>query len=200
MIIGVGFRARSGKDVIGQYLVDHHGFRRSYFAKSLKAACAAIFHLDDSYWYGEQKEVVHPYWKTTPRDIMQRVGTEAMRQGFDQDIWVKSLEWEILQNPETNFVICDVRFINEAACIKRLGGILWKVERPSVIPAPPSWWTHPIKRLLGTWEHQSERDIKHFQGWDAVILNDGTLDDLYQKIEQQIETIKRKDAWSTRIP
>jgi len=200
MILGIGHRRRSGKDVIGEYLVKNHGFRRTYFAKSLKAACAEIFHLDDSYWYGEQKEYIHPYWKTTPRDIMQRVGTEAMRRGFDQDIWVKSLEWGILQEPGTNWVVCDCRFKNEISCIKRLRGFVWRVDRPSIMPAPPPWYRHPIQRILGTWEHQSERDLKDFQGWDSILVNDGSLDDLYRKVEEQLASAQRKEAHATRVP
>jgi hypothetical protein len=190
MLVGIGFQKRCGKDSIGQYLVDHHGFKKTAFAKSLKSACAEIFHLGDEYWNGDLKEIVHPFWGTTPRDILQRVGTEAMRRGFDQDIWVKSLEWEIQQEPETRWVTCDVRFKNEIACIKRLGGVVWNVVRPDVEPKPPAWCRHPIQRILGTWEHQSERDLKDFHGWDAVILNDGTLEDLYRKVEQNLELVR----------
>ena len=43
MIIGLGYKARVGKDTVGDYLVKNHGFVRLGFADALKNGCAAMF-------------------------------------------------------------------------------------------------------------------------------------------------------------
>ena len=52
MIIGLGFKARSGKDCVADYLVGKYGFQKLSFADSLKGACKEIFHLSDEQLYG----------------------------------------------------------------------------------------------------------------------------------------------------
>lgn len=168
-IIGLGYKARCGKDTVAEYLVQHHNFMRRAFADSLKGACREIFSLDNRYWYGEFKEQHHDFWGTTPRDILQRVGTEAMRYGFDQDIWIKSLEYHIKSNPgNERWVIPDVRFPNEADAIRRWGGSVWRIDR------------HGIENATGTPNHVSETSMDNYQDWTGVISNHGTVEDLYR--------------------
>lgn len=168
-IIGLGYQARSGKDSVGEYLVQFHNFKQTAFAESLKEACRAIFHLDDRHLYGELKEVVHPFWETTPRDILQRVGTEALRQGFDPEVWVKSCQLRVKRNPTASWVITDVRFPNEADAIKSWGGQVFRIDRPVI----------PEDEDIATKLHASETSMINYDRWDGVISNVGTLNDLY---------------------
>ena len=48
----------------------------------------------------------------TNREIMQKVGTDAMRKGFCFDVWVKVTENILLKYPNQNFIIPDIRFDN----------------------------------------------------------------------------------------
>lgn len=168
-IIGLGYQARSGKDSVGDYLVQFHGFKKTAFAESLKEACRVIFHLDDRHLYGKLKEVIHPFWQTTPRDILQRVGTEALRQGFDPDVWVKSAQLRVERDSRANWVIVDVRFSNEADAIKSWGGKVFRIDRPVI----------PEEENIATKTHASETSMIDYDRWDGVISNAGTLTDLY---------------------
>jgi hypothetical protein len=167
MLIGLGHLARVGKDAVGDYLVSYHGFKKTAFAESLKEACRVIFHLDDRHLHGELKEVMHPFWETTPRDILQRVGTEALRRGFDEDVWVKSAHLRIQRAPTTNWVLTDVRFPNESEAIKSWGGQVFRIDRAE------------RPDLIATNQHASETSMDSYDGWDGVISNVGTLNELY---------------------
>ena len=79
MILGLGFRARVGKGEVAKRLVEKHGFVEGAFADKLKKACAEIFGLDHSQLYGDNKDKVDPFWRDTPRNILQKVGTECLR-------------------------------------------------------------------------------------------------------------------------
>jgi hypothetical protein len=178
MIIGLGYKARSGKDSVADYLVEHHGYCRRAFADSLKEACRAIFDLSDEQLYGSQKEEVDPFWKTTPRDILQRVGTEAMRVGYDPDIWVMSLKKHIQSSNKANWVITDVRFPNEAEAIKEMGGIVVRVDREN------------RDRISSGYKHPSEISMDKYERWDKALDNNQDLPQLYANVEILLQGIK----------
>jgi hypothetical protein len=175
MIIGLGYKARSGKDTIADYLVRVHNFKRIAFADSLKEACRQIFSFTDAQLYGDQKEVVDPYWEVTPRYVLQRVGTECMREGYDKDIWIKSVDNKIKGSGD-NWVITDMRFPNEAEAVKRWGGYLIKVDRPT------------SGATGGIVAHASEFAMDSFEHWDYVIQNNVNIHAaLYSKVEDMLE-------------
>ena len=54
-----------------------------------------------------------------------------MRNEFHDDIWIASLQ-KRLHGRSGNVVVSDVRFPNEAAAISDAGGVIIRVERPSL--------------------------------------------------------------------
>ena len=132
MIIGfVGFIG-SGKDTAADYLVNFHGFRRDSFASTLKDAVSNIFGWDRTLIEGrttesrEWRDQVDTWWaerlnmpNLTPRWILQQWGTEVIRNGFHNDIWIASLENK-MRKTHDNVVITDVRFPNEIKAIKKI--------------------------------------------------------------------------------
>jgi hypothetical protein len=131
VIIGLGYRARAGKDTVADHLVRGHGFTRVAFADNLKTAARAIFHLTDEQLYGDRKELIDPRWGLTPRDILQRLGTEGVRNVFGSHVWRKSLFLGL--EPGRDYVVTDVRFPDEVQEVKDAGG----VGRPGRPPRPP---------------------------------------------------------------
>jgi len=176
-LIGISGRKRSGKDSIGSYLERRHGFTVDYFAKPLKEAVRNIFHWTRAHTDGpmdkdepDLKEAVDEFWGLSPRVVMQRFGTEVGRQ-IDVNVWVKSLQLRVQQGLDTGkvqYVITDVRFPNEADLIHKMGGKVWRIERPSLGPGVD---LHPSETSLDAHE------------FDQVIINDGSLEDLYAKVE-----------------
>jgi hypothetical protein len=179
VIIGIGYRAGSGKDVVATHLVAHHGFRRRAFADALKEAARDIFHLDDDQLYGQVKEAEDVFWRRSPRFILQKLGTECLRRGYDADVWVQSLRRYMIKNPEQrDWVIPDVRFLNEARAIRDWGGCLWRVDRPGL-------------EARGIAGHASETELDGFAGWDKIIDNNGTLEQLAVRVEEAWKTSSR---------
>jgi len=173
-IVGITGRKFNGKDTLGKYFIDELGYKKLAFADSLKEGCRCIFGFTDEQLYGEKKEEIDEFWKATPRKVLQFVGTELFRNQLAEimphlghDIWVEVVRKKILDNPDTNFVITDVRFPNECEIIKKMGGIIIRVNRDSVNTTVDL--------------HQSEIEIEKLDV-DTVIQNDGSIDDLYVKL------------------
>ena len=204
MIIGVCGFIGSGKDTIADYLTNFHGYRRESFANSLKDAVAQVFGWDRTMLEGrtkqarEWREQVDPWWSErlkmpnlTPRWILQYWGTEVCRRAFHDDIWIASLENK-LRNSKDDVVISDCRFPNEIKSIKNAGGIVIRVVRG----AEPDWYNDAADmnagdkcmnymmgktrmQLLGI--HASETAWVGTK-FDAVMDNNGTIDDLYEQV------------------
>ena len=139
MIIGICGLIGSGKGTVADILVDTHGFEKISFADKLKDGVATIYGWDRNMLEGdtpesrEWRETPDEFWtketgkEITPRLVLQLFGTDCMRNGFDQGIWVSLVKNKLLQNMGKNYVIPDVRFYNELTMIKEVGGILIKV-------------------------------------------------------------------------
>ena len=120
--------------------------------------------------YPAKKEMIDDYWKVSPRYVLQKVGTECLRNNFDKDVWVKSLQNKILKC-SGRIVVPDVRFLNEAKMIKDLGGFLLRVDR------------NGARADAGIVGHASENELKNFNDWDFVINNDSGFDNLYNQMD-----------------
>jgi len=98
----------------------------------------------------------------TIRRILQWWGTEY-RRAQDPDYWTKAWGRKIEQLDPTriNILVDDVRFMNELDVIRAHGGLIIKIERPG---------------FAGANNHSSETSLDGFTAWDAVVVNDGTLD------------------------
>ena len=207
MIIGICGLIGAGKDTAADYLVNLHGFRRESFANSLKDAVAQVFGWDRTMLEGrtkqarEWREQRDEWWSqrlrmdVTPRWILQYWGTDVLRKGFHDDIWIASLENK-LRNSRDDIVISDCRFPNEIKSIKRAGGIVVRVVRGP----EPEWYIHAAnfnagpatvgwsigKEMLG--RHKVHASEYSWVGtdFDAVLDNNSTLDHLYQQTKSLV--------------
>lgn len=194
VLIGIGYRKRSGKDTIADYLVERHGFKKMSWADLLKAGVNAWHGWDERHAYGELKEVVDPYWGYTPRKAYQEIGTDLMRNQWRETFWVDCAMRQIKEwmDQGHSVVVPDTRFENEAKAVLLAAGQLWRVDRPSLpAPNPPPrnrlvrWFN---TRILGKkYDHDSEVGLYWWDEWTQIFTNDGTLDDLYAKVEEQIQ-------------
>lgn len=152
-------------------------------------------------------------WEMTYREFLQKLGTEAMRDGLHENTWVNALfadynatgynytgcenkviqgEWEY-----PNWIITDMRFPNEMQAIEEREGITIRIVRYpktvevsrgpqdiETIPFDPtnhkhmSLWKGDISRL-----HASETALDDAK-FDYEILNDGTIEDLVEKVKE----------------
>jgi hypothetical protein len=91
----------------------------------------------------------------TVRDFLQKLGTDALRMGLHDNVWVNALmaDYKLVdynddEQPQLpNWIITDTRFPNEAQAIKDKGGIIIRVERPGIVPIN----NHPSEIGLDDW-------------------------------------------------
>lgn len=178
-ILGILGKKRHGKDTISNHIISKYNFQSIAYAGPLKEMCRILFGFNDEQLYGNDKEIHDKYWKITPRDAFQYVGTDLIRKqmnglipGIKESFWVECTKISILkrlnENPSTNIVVTDVRFADEVDLIHELGGYIIKVERPSINSSD---------------EHISEKGIDDINNYDHKIINDSTLEELYKKVD-----------------
>jgi dephospho-CoA kinase len=168
-IIGIIGRKGTGKSECSKVLIDKYKFTKISFADKMKQIISDLWDIPIQHLYDpSMKETFDPRWGKTYREIMQLFGTEVCRN-IAWNTWVYHVEKQF--KTAENFIIDDVRFKNEAALIKKYGGILITVVRPL-----------PRSRDA---KHLSESEQDEIQP-DIVIMNDGTIEDLHRKIEKSL--------------
>ena len=117
-------------------------------------------------------------WEMTYREFLQKLGTEAMRNGLHTNVWVNALFADYI-SPKmsktniSNWIITDMRFPNEMESIVKREGITIRVHRDlnngnaHISPIP----------------HESETALDDAK-FDYEIINEGTLEDLVDKVRE----------------
>lgn len=130
----------------------------------------------------EDKNVFLPLWEKNIGECLQKIGTEAMREGFDYDVWVKALfetnGKECLERGNI-LVISDVRFFNEADYVLNQNGIIIRLE------GDPMGIRKNSKRDL---THLSETALDNYTKFTRIIKNDVPNKDAFrEKIKEIIK-------------
>ena len=196
MIIGICGLIGSGKGTVADILVEQ-GFKKISFADKLKDGVATVFGWDRSMLEGdtdnsrEWREKEDIFWtketgrKVTPRIVLQEFGTDCMRDGFDNGIWVSLLKKQMLENPG-NYIVPDVRFRNEQDMLREIGGEVWWVQRRDL----PEWWGLAILDNNTGSDTMSNYDIHSSEykwadtndKFDNIIYNNSTIDSLKRQV------------------
>ena len=174
MIIGLTGYARSGKDEVAKILVERFGYQRLAFADQIKDILMLVNPILES---GHRlNELVTEYgWevakaKTEVRRLLQTLGM-AVREVLDNEVWIVAVMQRM--DEDVDYVIPDVRFYNEAANIKLMGGEIWRINRPDVTAIN---------------DHISESEMDSYTV-DRVLENDGTLEDLELSVKTRMATL-----------
>jgi hypothetical protein len=210
MIIGVAGEKKHGKDTVANYLKTKYGYEQMAFADMLKNICSKAFNVSISDMYNEelkealfdqpiqlhymsQMSVVYNLLGnisvssrqmdaaeikfiekkefTSIRDMLQFMGTNILRDIFDPDFHYNSVAKHFKANEVKAGVVSDVRFANERLLLKQdFDAKLILVVRPSMVRNETS-------------SHASETSLGDPSEYDYVVINDGTIEDLYTKID-----------------
>lgn len=169
ILVLVSGKAGSGKDTVGEYLVEKFGFRRYAFADRLKEIAREVG------WNGEKDE--------KGRRLLQELGSVVRR--YDLDIWVNIVLDEIKKNNGKKVVITDCRYVNEYQKAKEFAeefGYLF-------VPLKITGREYDLPEELKT--HESESEIDQIPGIE--IENNATLASLYRQIDIVLAMALKKE-------
>lgn len=151
-LLGFAGPAGSGKDTCAQFFVQRGWKKDSFAAPMYKGLEAMGFGWPETQ---AEKEAIIEGIGVSWRHAAQTLGTEWGRNLIHPDLWTELARNRIkeetyLHVPSTRFVFADVRFENEAAMIREMGGIV----------------VHILGRRLGTGNdnHISEQTLL----WDKT--------------------------------
>lgn len=181
-LIGLNGRARSGKDTAANFLVKDYGYTKVAWADALRACAKAInpivgwdrlgpvrwAQLFDELGYEAAKD--DPQYGPEFRRVLLTLGTEAGRNVLGENVWVNALLDKL--DPDKRYVIADTRFANEAEAVSERGGAVIRIVRDGLPRID-----HPSETSLDLWE------------FDAVVINNGTLDDFYYELERSLSDL-----------
>ncbi|KPC89283.1 hypothetical protein ADL35_02250 [Streptomyces sp. NRRL WC-3753] len=179
LLVGLAGFARSGKDAAAQTLIEG-GWRRDAFADRLKtflyrqnplvttfpdAPPVRLANLVNAIGWDEAKERYPEV-----RRLLHATGTDAGRATLGENVWIDALFNDYEPEREA-LVVSDVRFPNEARAVQGRGGVVIWIDRPGVGPARDEHGRpYSSEVALANWK------------FDATLSNDGTLDDLRDRL------------------
>lgn len=183
-LIGISGKIGSGKDTAAEIIqhltnpmgLDMFPYEVKKFAGKLKIIASILTGIpvekfeDQEFkkqYLGEdwdyQIDKFNPIQKMTVRELLQKLGTNALRDELHTNVWVNALFADYNEN--SNWLVTDTRFPNEAKAIKDLGGVVLRIERSTC--------------QLGT--HPSETALDDYT-FDYVIHNNGSKEDLQEEL------------------
>jgi len=146
-VIGVGHKARHGKDSTANYIV-----------KETRGQARIFSFADDVYALARQLGM-----QGKDPVVLQALGTEVGRR-IEEDRWVKALYNNLLVKRPTIAVIPDCRFPNEVKLVKDLGGVTIKVSRFNGDGTP-------FVATDRNPNHPSEIALDNYTDWDYALSN-----------------------------
>lgn len=171
-------KARHGKDTVAQMIIEEYQKNNKKGLNLSLGSYIKMYAQKITDWDGNEE--------TKPREVLQQLGTEIIRKKIDnlffvnricEDIKVYSYFFDIL-------TVSDVRFISEIEIPEAMFENVIKIK--VVRPNAKTNLTEAQKR------HESEIDLDNYNNYDYIITNDGTLEELKEKVQKIIEVIENE--------
>ncbi|MDQ3273756.1 MAG: deoxynucleotide monophosphate kinase [Actinomycetota bacterium] len=128
-VIGIAGKARTGKNTMANFIEAQYGGYQYSMAAPIRRMLKAGLNVDmDDPWWAERKEKNIPAIGKSPRQLMQTLGTEWGRQLIEPSIWI-TLALDVLRKRGPGMIVPDIRFENEAAWVRKMGGTVIHLSR-----------------------------------------------------------------------
>ncbi len=169
-------KARQGKDTVGDFIA------RFYQNKK-------VIYLEYSHYIKEYAKKVSEWdgtEETKPRELLQHLGTNLIRNQIDELFFVRRMCEDI----QVYSYFYDVIIVT---------GVRFEIEITALQAKFPNVHTIHVERpnlrselTNGQQQHQTEIGLHHFEQYDYKIINDSTLEALKEKVEvivKEVETL-----------
>lgn len=164
-LIGFSGPAGCGKTTAATALSKLTGGKVLSFATPIKECLTNLFGFTSDQLYTLRgKEAIDHRYGVSPRQAMQRFGTEFVRTTVP-DLWCILLR-EKIKGAMSNIFVDDLRFEDEAALIRSLGGIV----------------VHIRGRKLMRSNHKSEEGLLCYPNEDLIIDSSGSKEEFLSEV------------------
>ena len=192
-LIGIGGKYQAGKDAVADYLVEKHGWVKLGMSDPLDEALTRqnpFIQIEPGEPLNKTKSPKYIQYQDIRKKLsyveaktiknvrynLQTLGTEVGRELLGKDTWVTvadNMIFDLLADGK-NVILTGVRYPNELRLVNKYeNGETWYVNRPSL---------ESEKKADVTTQHSSETSVSA-EDFTFVIENDGTLEELYQKVD-----------------
>lgn len=166
-LIGLSGKKFAGKDTVADMILEllpHLRGQKFSFAYALKKEVCAACDITMGFLEAHKENF---------RLILQGWGTDYRRELYGQDYWIEALLRVLVAHKHLHIqIVTDVRFRNEAEAIRKAGGLVWRIGRPTII---------------NTDTHISETDLDYQSSYyDCLIVNDSNLKQLKIKVQDAL--------------
>lgn len=174
MLIGIAGKKRTGKDTVADVMMNVFDAPIQYFAFAhhLKAMCHITFGTPMKAFHDPSMKESLPSKYGTPRGQMITL-SDLIKGEYGEDFFVDIVRDQLfssrLLHPECHHVVTDVRYPNEAAMIRDLGGVILHVLRETGTGS----------------DHSSEAGLP-IGHRDFVVENTGTIEELERKVRRAL--------------
>lgn len=169
-------KARHGKDTIALAI------KNAYVGKKVinlsYGSYIKAFAKNISDWDGSEE--------TKPRELLQHLGTEVIRNNIDKDFFIKRLcnDIRVYSYYFDVITVSDARFPDEVITPKKLFDdvITIKVVRNNF----------ETSLSVDEQKHSTETALDGFNDFDYVIENNGSIDDLNEKVKTIVKEVEHE--------
>lgn len=195
-VISFSGQLQNGKDTAADYLVTKMpGWIRASFAAQVKKIYCDAFGVDlDFIEKWKVKSEIPPGFLKPVRQSLQFIG-DGFRQ-IQEQVWIETC---FRNNADKSVIISDGRYINELIKVRHVGGINVLVWRPGFENDDPNGSEAQIRPVIDQfkamdfegvvprhWGVFRDCDVYGVEYVDYLLKNDGTMEDLYRKIDAQL--------------
>lgn len=165
-------KARSGKDTVCSII------RKYYKDKNVKTINLQFSSYIKEYakkianWDGDETD--------KPRELLQQLGTEIIRNKIDPNFFIKRIIGDI----KVYSYYFDVITISDARTKDEINSLREAFDDVTVIKVERPNFDNGLSKTEQ--EHFTEKDLDDFNDYDFKIINDKTVEDLKEEIKKQV--------------